>query len=380
MMKIDEHSIYSRYTTPMLLVKYIVTLFLTYSLTKRAAIWLMKAAIKKNITSITKILNGIYFGGETLNEVKDAIDTLANNNISSVLDYAVEGEQNESSFEDTVLFTFRAIDLASQNINVPFVVIKPSSLGSVDLYQAKLNNHPSFEFYLPLWNKLLSRYEKIFSYAQQKSMPIMIDAEQSWIQGTVNEIAIQNMIKYNSKQALITLTLQCYRRDSYNLIILMNELAVKYDIIIGVKLVRGAYLEEEMRFNAHPEELFFSTRLETDRNYNNIIDFILKNINNFRPFFATHNEVSIAKILSHPLSLNKNIWLAQLYGVGDHISMTVVKTGAQVCKYLPYGPFGKSFPYLMRRIEENAVSQDTFCNENLFIKQEIKSRLLRSNR
>lgn len=379
-MDINEHSLYSRYTLPMLLVKYIVTLFLTRSFTKRSAIWLMKAAIKNNINNITRILNGIYFGGETLADVKKSIEFLAHSNISSVLDYAVEDEQCEISFDHAVTSTLRAIDLASQDINIPYVVIKPSALGSVDLYQARLTSQPSFEFYLPLWERLLGRYETIFSYAQEKSIPVMIDAEQSWIQPPVNEIAIENMIKYNNKQTIVTLTLQCYRRDSYSLISLLNNIAMKHGIVIGIKLVRGAYLEEEMKFNAHPEKLFFTTQLETDRNYNTIVDFIFDNISNFAPFFATHNQVSISKVLNHPLSSSKKIWLAQLYGVGDYISIDAVKRGAQVCKYLPYGPFKKSFPYLVRRIEENAISQDTFCNDNLFLKKEIKSRLIRSSK
>lgn len=375
-MDVRDHSIYSRYTTPMLLVKYMVTFFLTYRPTKFISIWLMKIAIKKNIKIITTVLNGIYFGGETLSEAKDAIHSLAKNSISSVLDYAVEGEQDEKFFDETVLFTLKAIDLASQNIHIPYVVIKPSSLGSSNLYQARVSSKSNFECYLPLWEKLLNRYEKIFSYAQQKSIPVMIDAEQSWVQTAVNEIAIENMIKYNSEYALITITLQCYRRDSYESIISMNTIATTYGITIGIKLVRGAYLEEEHKFNANSKELFFSSQSETDKNYNSVLDYIFDNINNFHPFIATHNETSINKVLNNPLLLNKKVWVAQLYGVGDHISLSAVKKGAKVCKYLPYGPFRKSFPYLMRRIEENAISRDTFRMENMLIKEELTLRML----
>ena len=376
-MDIRDRSIYSRYTTSMLLVKYMVTFFLIYRPTKLIAIWLMKVAIKKNIKIITKVLNGIYFGGETLREAKDAIHSLAKNSISSVLDYAVEGEQDESFFDETVLFTLKAIDLASQDINIPYVVIKPTSIGSSNLYQARVSRKSNFECYLPLWEKLLSRYEKIFSYAQQKSVAVMIDAEQSWIQTAVNEIAIEKMLKYNSEYALITMTLQCYRRDSYELIMLMNTLATNYGITVGIKLVRGAYLEEELKFNAHSKALFFSSQSETDKNYNFVLDYIFENINNFHPFIATHNQTSINKVLNNPLSSNKKVWLAQLYGVGDHLSLAAVKKGAQVCKYLPYGPFRKSFPYLMRRIEENAVSRETFRMENTLIKEELTLRMLR---
>ncbi|EJD6670474.1 proline dehydrogenase family protein [Providencia rettgeri] len=372
-------SIYFRYTTTTLCIKYIVTLLLTYKITKRLSIYILKLMVKRNIKIITNKLNGIYFCGETLEQAKDVTGMLAKNNISSVLDYAVEGEEDASFFDEAVNSTLRLIELASSTNHMPYVVVKPSSLGSITVYQAKIKNDHNFLIYQPAWEKVLSRYNQIFAYAQQMSVCVMIDAEQSWFQPIIDKIAIENMLKYNKEKAVITLTLQCYKKSSYEFIQLMNKLAIKHNIKIGIKLVRGAYLEEELQRNDSASNHFFTSKPATDDNYNAIIEFIAINIENFTPFFATHNKASISKILENTRLTNHHYWLGQLYGVGDHISLNAVKHGARVCKYLPYGPFEKSLPYLLRRIEENAVSITTFRHENKLIRKEIISRIVGKN-
>ena len=379
LMKLETRSIYYRYTTKAIWVKYIVTLFLKWKGTKRFAIGLLKLTVKMNVKPITNILNGIYFCGETLNEAKEASRTLSKNNIFSVLDYAVEGEEQELLFDEAVDSTLRLIELANLDSNIPYVVIKPSSLGAVSLYEYKTKNDASFTQHSAAWERVLDRYDKIFSYAHQLSVRVMIDAEQSWIQSAVDEIATKNIIKYNRETVIITLTLQCYRKNSYEFITLMNNVAIKHGVNIGIKLVRGAYLEEEIQYNDRVGDVLFYSKSETDENYNAIVDFIIANIDNFTPFFATHNEVSIARILDDKRLSSKDFWLGQLYGVGDHVSLSAVKKGNRVCKYLPYGPFEKSLPYLLRRIEENAVSVATFSNENAIIRKEIISRIVGKN-
>ncbi|MBH2547973.1 proline dehydrogenase family protein [Serratia marcescens] len=375
-MNLETPPIYSRYSTSALWVKFVVTLLLTCRVTKRLAIGLLKITVTRNIKVVTNILNGIYFCGETLSEAKDVTRMLAKNNIFSVLDYAVEGEEDELFFDDAVDFTLKLIELASRDSNIPYVVIKPSSLGARALYESRSRNDTDFTQHQPAWERVVGRYDKIFCYAHNLSVRVMIDAEQSWIQSVVDEIAMENMIKYNQETPIITLTLQCYKKGSYEFITYINDVAIKKGIKIGIKLVRGAYLEEEMKCNKHAAEVFFSSKSETDKNYNSVVDFIVANIENFTPFFATHNEVSINRILGDKRLSNNDFWLGQLYGVGDHVSLNAVNKGARVCKYLPYGPFEKTFPYLLRRIEENAVSLTTFRNENAIVRKEIVSRII----
>ncbi|PHM48853.1 proline dehydrogenase family protein [Xenorhabdus miraniensis] len=374
----EKISLYSRYSTLTLLLKFIATLLLTNKFTKNISLKLVNFTINRKVKFITKFLNNVYFGGETLTEAKEIVNFLGKNNIYSVLDYAIEGENNEQFFDDAVESTLKLINFSSNEKKIPYVVIKPSSLGAIHIYEERTKSRTFLEENSDAWERVLARYEKIFSYAYKKSVRIMIDAEQSWVQSAVDTIAINSMINYNKKEPIITLTIQCYKKESLSILKDLHVIAVGNKIKVGVKLVRGAYLEEEIINHERAIGSVFSKKEETDYNYNVAVKYIAENIGFFSPFFATHNEVSISNILNEDMLKHKPCWMGQLYGIGDHISSNLVNSGAKVCKYLPYGPFNKSLPYLLRRINENAVSIDTFMRENTIIRKEIISRIRRS--
>ncbi|MBD2797900.1 proline dehydrogenase family protein [Xenorhabdus sp. 18] len=376
----EKTSLYTRYSTLTLFLKFIITLLLTNKFTKNISLWLIHFTIIRKVKFFTKFLNNVYFGGETLTEAKEVVYFLGKNNIYTVLDYAIEGENNEQFFDDAVESTLKLINLASNEKKIPYVVIKPSSLGAIHIYEEKEKSRTFLEKNSADWKLVLARYEKIFSFANKKSVRIMIDAEQSWVQSAVDKIAMDSMINYNKKEPIITLTIQCYKKESLSILKRLHVIAIDNKIKVGVKLVRGAYLEEETKNPERSIGTFFSKKEVTDDNYNAAVRYIAENIDFFSPFFATHNEVSISNILNENMLKHKPFWFGQLYGIGDHISSNLVNSGSNVCKYLPYGPFDKSLPYLLRRINENAVSIDTFMRENKIIRKEIISRIKRNIR
>ncbi|WP_051225634.1 proline dehydrogenase family protein [Photorhabdus temperata] len=69
---------------------------------------------------------------------------------------------------------------------------------------------------------------------------------------------------------------------------LIHNLAIDNNIKVGVKIVRGAYLEEEVNNKERAIGTFFSKKEDTDLNYNFLIDYISREIDCFYPFFATH--------------------------------------------------------------------------------------------
>ncbi|MDR0217729.1 MAG: proline dehydrogenase family protein [Enterobacteriaceae bacterium] len=371
----DERYLYSRYSASTLVLKFFVTLLLTNNVTKLISLWIIRFTLNKYNKFFIGFLNGIYFGGENIYEAKKHVDFLSKNNIYSVLDYAVEGENDEVFFNNAVASTLNLIDLASKECTIPYVVIKPSSLGDIHLYEKKVRGTHFSEENVNSWCRLIERYKKIFSYAELKTVRIMIDAEQSWIQPAVDEIAIEGMIKYNKMSPIITLTIQSYKKESIELLMLIHNIAINNNIKAGVKIVRGAYLEEEINNKEKTIGTFFLKKKETDFNYDFLVDYISKEINYFYPFFATHNEKSISNILNKNELKNKSYWVGQLYGIGDHITSKLASNDIRICKYLPYGPINKSLPYLLRRINENAVSTDTFIVENKKILKEILFRL-----
>ncbi|AKH63552.1 MULTISPECIES: proline dehydrogenase family protein [Photorhabdus] len=371
----DKSLLYSRYSISTLSLKFFVTLLLTNKITRNISLMIIRFFLSKNNKFFVGFLNGVYFGGENIGEVKNNVDFLSKNNIYSVLDYAIEGENDEVFFDNAIESTLKLIDIASKEKNIPYVVIKPTSLGSLHVYENKIKNINFSGENVNYWIRILERYNKIFSYAELKSVRVMIDAEQSWIQAAVDKIAIDSMIKYNKTFPVITLTIQSYKKESIEILKLIHNLAIDNNIKVGVKIVRGAYLEEEVNNKERAIGTFFSKKEDTDLNYNFLIDYISREIDCFYPFFATHNEKSISIILNKNELKNRSFWVGQLYGIRDDISSKLAFNGVKTCKYLPYGPIDKSLPYLLRRINENAVATDTFIKENKIIAKEIILRL-----
>ncbi|WP_038909224.1 proline dehydrogenase family protein [Dickeya oryzae] len=373
MENINIESVFARYRTRTLTFKLLSSALLGNNKTRTVSIYALKKALHISRGTVLKLVNGIYFGGETLSQVTHTTSELGRENINSIIDYAIEGENTESIYNDVMSKTFSLIDIAAENKNIPFVVIKPSSLGSIELYRAITLNQNLTPEQRQEWEIVTERYIQIFDAASDKKVRIMVDAEQSWIQPAVDNFIVNMMRKYNQNYPLLTLTLQFYCRDKLGRLKEYYQQACGHHFYLGIKLVRGAYLEEENRIS---HDHCFTEKSETDNNYNSAIQFVADHIDRISPFFATHNEHSLALIRQSP-TLKENIWFGQLYGMGDHITWALNHEGFSVCKYVPFGPLKKSLPYLLRRIEENAISSTTFSTERKLIRKELHRRIKR---
>ncbi|WJY16310.1 proline dehydrogenase family protein [Pectobacteriaceae bacterium CE90] len=241
----DLAIIYKRYSSSELLFKYLSTKTLTHKLTRKFSLLFLKKYLSRPKGKLFSLINDIYFGGQTLDEVKQTAVNLAQAGISSILDYAVEGENDEAQFDSAVENTLRLIDMSQKMESIPFVVIKPSSLGRSAIYarqsRASVLNASSDEE----WARIEARYHRIFEYAEAHNVRVMVDAEQTAIQPAVDRLVLNMMRVFNVKTATITLTLQFYLKDQLRLLDEYYQEACLYDFVLGVKVVRGAYLEEE---------------------------------------------------------------------------------------------------------------------------------------
>lgn len=267
------------------------------------------------------------------------------------------------------------IEFAYIKNSTTFVVLKPSSLGSIELYPLVARQTPLNEIQQVEWDKVIARYTLIFDRAQHCDITLVVDAEQSWFQPAAHRLVLSLLPRYNRHKPLVYMTLQFYLRHQTSFMEYCYWQACLHDFYLGLKVVRGAYLEIEKR---HAECCpCFDEKWQTDLSYDSAINFILHRLDRISPFFATHNSASINKILNHSLSNKHKVRIAQLYGLGDHITYHVQERGYAVFKYLPYGPMNKSLPYLLRRIEENAIATPTYKVENSLLKIELIRRILR---
>ena len=152
---------------------------------------------------------------------------------------------------------------------------------------------------------------------------------------------------------------------------------------IGMKLVRGAYMEKERE---RAEEYGYKDpickdKAATDKMYNDVQKYMLENIEDMAVFSGTHNEESsyLCMDLINTYNLDKNdrrVWFGQLYGMSDNISYNLAAAGYNVAKYLPFGPVRDVMPYLIRRAEENtSVAGQTNRELELLKRERIRRKI-----
>jgi proline dehydrogenase len=322
-----------------------------------------------------------FCGGVTEDDCLSVVDKMFTKGVSSVLDYSVEGKEEEEQFDAALNMTLKTIEFAKERKAIPFAVFKPTGFGRIDLYEkvgAKETLTPSEQ---TEWNKVISRFELVCSEAHKKNVALLIDAEESWMQDAADDLVTEMMRKYNKEKAIVFNTLQMYRWDRLDYLKKLHEKAKAEGFYIGMKLVRGAYMEKE---NERAQEKGYLSPIcvskeATDENYDASVNYMVEHLDTMSVFAGTHNELSSYNLmeLMQQKGIAKNddrIWFGQLYGMSDNISYNLAAHGFNVAKYLPFGPVRDVMPYLIRRAEENTSVAGQTSRELKLIKAERNRR------
>lgn len=331
------------------------------------------------------IRNTIYkhfVGGVSIEDCSKTIENLAKRNVGIILDYAMEGEKSEELFDATCAEIIRTIEFAHQNKNnVPFSAFKITGIGRFVLLAKKSDEAELSDEETEELERVYNRVDSIFRKGHELGVPVLIDAEHSWIQPYLDKLVLEMMEKYNKEKAIVQNTYQMYRHDSCDRIKEHLKHATDKGVLFGLKIVRGAYMEIE---RTRAELLGYNSPIHpnkpaTDKDFDNVIRHLIQQIDKVNLMVATHNEKStqllVSKFSKFNLPVNHpNIYFSQLYGMSDHITFNLAAKGFNVVKYVPYGEVKTMMPYLFRRAEENSSMKGQTSRELQFIKQEIKRR------
>jgi len=322
-----------------------------------------------------------FCGGTTEEDCLSVVDKMYTKGVSSVLDYSVEGKEEEAQFDAALEMTLKTVEFAKEKKAIPFAVFKPTGLGRFYLYEKIGEKQPLTLEEQKEWNRVVSRFDLICKTAYEKDVALLIDGEESWMQDAADDIVTEMMRKYNKEKAIVFNTLQLYRWDRLDYLKKLHELAKTEGFFIGMKLVRGAYMEKE---NKRAEEKGYPTPIceskeATDINYDTTMNYMMDHLDTMSIFAGTHNELSSYKVieLMQEKSIAKNdnrIWFGQLYGMSDNISYNLAEHGYNVAKYLPFGPVRDVMPYLIRRAEENTSVAGQTSRELNLLKTERERR------
>jgi len=314
-----------------------------------------------------------FCGGTTEDDCLTVVDKMFTKGVSSVLDYSVEGKEEEEQFDAALEMTLKTIEFARERLAIPFAVFKPTGFGRFYLYEKLGEKQPLTPEEQVEWNRVVERFDIVCKTAHEKDVALLIDGEESWMQDAADDLVTDMMRKYNKEKAIVFNTLQLYRWDRLDYLKKLHNIAKTENFHIGMKLVRGAYMEKE---NKRAEEKGYPTPIcaskeATDINYDTTVIYMMENLEKMSIFAGTHNEESSYKLmdLMQKMNIAKNdnrIWFGQLYGMSDNISYNLAQNGYNVAKYLPFGPVRDVMPYLIRRAEENtSVAGQTSRELNL---------------
>ncbi len=322
-----------------------------------------------------------FCGGENISECERTIEALGRFGIGTILDYSVEGKETESDFDRTAQETIATIKRAANDMQIPFSVFKITGLARFGLLEkasaGKLSVSEQQEF-----EKVRQRVQRICKEAHGNNVKLFIDAEESWVQPAMDDLANEMMRTFNKEKPIVYNTFQLYRKDRFAYLRRSYESAVKENYFLGAKLVRGAYMEKERKraLDLNYQSPIQDSKLDADRDYDESMKFCIDHIDRIGLCAGTHNEKSsmyLTELMKQKGIPNNHahVYFSQLLGMSDHISYNLAKAGYNVAKYVPYGPVRDVVPYLIRRAQENtSVKGQTGRELSLIIKEKKRRR------
>lgn len=175
----------------------------------------------------------------------------------------------------------------------------------------------------------------VVGLAKERKLNVLFDAEDS--SKTVFEDECVRMLY--ACDLPVYKTYQAYRRDCIHRLML----DLQEGMVNKFKIVRGAYLKSD----PERDKLLYWSKSDVDACFDDCVD-LLVNKPNMQVLIATHNAQSAMRVPVGP-----NVSFAQLLGMADGLTAALVAKGAQSHKYVPYGSFWETMPYLSRRLVEN---------------------------
>lgn len=366
----------------------------------RLAPWSIRAGLPVK-SLIRNTISRQFIGGETLEQTIPVAKKLAAYNVEVILDYAVEGKEGEDNYEHACSEFIRVINFAATQPNVPFMSVKVTGMARFSLlekihtlinvsgedslikrYEAALKQLPAEEY--SEWQRVVARALKICEAASKTNVGFLVDAEETWIQDPIDALTMLMMDQYNKTKLVVYNTLQMYRHDRLEFLYKSFEAAKERNFLLGMKLVRGAYMEKERKRaeeKNYPSPIY-PNKEATDKGYNDAVRFCIDHLSQIGVMIATHNDYSnmlgVELLLQKGLPLHHpHVHFSQLYGMSDNITFNLAQAGCHVSKYLPFGPIKDVVPYLMRRAQENTSVGGQTSRELSLVEKEISRRGLK---
>jgi len=348
------------------------------------ALWAVENGIPLAEWAVKNTVFKQFVGGTTLLDSLPSIERLAEYNTLTILDYGAEAKETETDFNHTMNENIRAVDFASRSVkSIPIISTKVTGLMRFGLLERIQSAETLQREEISEYRNALKRLDAICYHASKKNVSVFIDAEESWIQDSIDHLVWLMMRRYNKERVVVYNTFQYYRHDRLHFLTESYDRARQEGFLLGAKLVRGAYMEKE---RARAQELNYEDPINPDKDatddlYNTALRFCIDHIDTMAVCNASHNaqsallqvELMDKKGIAHD---HPNTLFSQLYGMSDNVTFNLAKAGFRVAKYLPYGQVKEVIPYLIRRAQENTSVTGDAGRELKLVREELMRRVV----
>ncbi len=332
-------------------------------------------------TAVYNTFYRVFCGGKDLKDCESVIQNLYDFGVETVLDYGAEGKNSEEEYEAVTDEFLKAIHFAGRRDAIPLICMKMTAIGDFEILE-KYSNPSSLKSQTEniAWERVKARFDLICNTAFEQNVSIFVDAEESWIQPAIDDLLIDMMKKYNTDSPIVYNTYQMYLKSSYSRLTQHHTELSSLGILHAGKIVRGAYMDKESKRAERLglEDPVYPTKSDTDDAYNEAINYCFRNRDKLAFCCATHNRESCIFLLElikeHQVENHPNITFCQLYGMSDNLTFNLATQGVRSMKYLPYGSVDDTFPYLVRRAQENTSVTNDASREYLMLSEEIERR------
>lgn len=327
---------------------------------------LLSGAIKKNVTEMAKM----FITGENAEEALTVLKKARKQKLGFTVDILGEATLSEKEAKEYQKKYLHLIDWLSQDTknwseepqldqdqwgNIPKVnvSVKLSSLYSQIKTQAWEDSIQT----------LCERLDPIFQNAMKSNVFINLDMENYDLKDLTLEVFKRMIMKPEYKDyPHWGIVIQAYLRDSHADTQMLSEFAKKRGVPFTVRLVKGAYWDFETIISdqRHWPIPVYTNKKESDANYENCTETLLKNHKYIKAAFGSHNVRSIAAaiVIAQKLNLPKSAFEIQmLYGMAEPIKKSLVRMGYRVREYAPVGELIPGMAYLVRRLLENTSNE-----------------------
>ncbi|KAI9801884.1 MAG: proline dehydrogenase [Piccolia ochrophora] len=331
-----------------------------------------------------------FCAGENAKEVKETVDELKRMGYQGVIlayakeevvkhsaakalgDRTVSGEAAEKADREAKTWRDATLETVRMTASGDFVALKFTGAGPQAFYHLAHGLPPSAA--------LEQAIVDVCNLSSARGVRLLFDAEQQAVQAGIDAWTLDFMRRYNIRNVTVYGTYQAYLKATPLTLARHLSAARNEGFILGVKLVRGAYLALD------PRHLIHDTKEDTDACYDGIAESLMRRSYNnvLSPLpgegdsefpdvgvvLASHNHTSVRKAQKLRASQTEagqdkiDMVYAQLLGMADEVSCALLQARFEgrknktadlpkAYKYFVWGSTGECMKYLLRRAEEN---------------------------